>query len=165
MVTGIHIKWKSDDNEGGNWTVEESPLPATFMANEIFMEMRAGHEPLLVGDVFQAEEKLMLNIDLYIGFRDIETWTDFVCEAPRVVGQEVARLRLQWNMRKRTMLAAMKCVIETSMCAERPPWAMALWCMCNRTCCVLLLKFGGEVGGEMGLRTVTGNELNEVMGH
>ena len=99
---------------------------ATSIANEIFLERRAGHEPLLVGDVFQAEEKLLLNIDFYIGFRDIETWTDFVCEAPHVVGQEVARLRLKWSMRRRTRLAVMEHVIENSVCAERPPWAMAV---------------------------------------
>ena len=67
-------------------------MGATTIANEIsFDRRRAGYEPLEVGDGFQAIGRLLLDIDFNIGFRDIETWTGFVCDAPHVMGQEVTR--------------------------------------------------------------------------
>ena len=42
-----------------------------------------------------------------------------------VMRQEVARSRACWNMRRKTRLPAMEDVINNSVGAERPPWAMA----------------------------------------
>ena len=60
-----NINMMRDDDKGGNWRRNGRLVAGTAIANEIFMEGRAGYEPIEVSDVFQAETMLLLTIDFH----------------------------------------------------------------------------------------------------
>ena len=153
LVAGVIHHKKEGRRRGRDWR-KGRLVAATTITNEIFMEGRAGHEPLEGSDVFQAEATLLLNIGFNIIFSDIEAWTGFDCAAPHVMGQEVTTSSACWNMRRKTRFAAMEYVMVKPMCVEKPPWTVATMLHVQFECCLLFLKLGGKVERGMGAGNV-----------
>ena len=116
LVDGMHIKRKRDDDEGDNWREEERLMAATAIATEIFMERRAGYEPIEVSDVFQAETTMLQAIDFNVDFRDVETWTDFGYVAPHYLGTGCHENKGLLEHEKEDEVGS------HGRCHERPPW-------------------------------------------
>ena len=57
MMVG-HQKGERDDDEGGNWSEEGRHLMATAITTEMFVDRKAGYQPIHVSDVFHAKTTL-----------------------------------------------------------------------------------------------------------
>ena len=139
----LHNK-EERDGEGGNWREEGRLVVDTAIANENLSERRAGYRPI-VSEVFQAETTLLQAVNFNIDLGDVVKWSDFVCDAPRIILQECTSSRTYWNTRKRTRLAAMEFVFKHSLCAEKPRWTLATMVYMQGNMILPFLKLGGEV--------------------
>ena len=55
---------------------------------------KPGYWPIETSDVFPSETMMLQTMNF-------NRWSDFVCDAPHIMEQEVARSKVLWNMRRR----------------------------------------------------------------
>ena len=88
----------AESGEGGHWRSERRHMETIVPSNEVFEEtQRRG-----------CYRAWIPNLKL----------SDFVCGAPHVMGEEVARSRAHWNTRRRSRLEALEFVMKNPVCDD-----------------------------------------------